>query len=143
VSQFVLDEQLHVVDVLAALRRWGKCQLPHDLRPGQRVLDDRVPEILRDFNQPTFLTIDQGFWDARYCHPGYCCILYFAFRDDQQGRIPGLLRALRRRPEFRTRAGRMGKVVRVSPVSIEYYQFPGSDLHRITWEGAARKRRGG
>jgi hypothetical protein len=96
------------------------------------VLDERVPEILRTVRRPTFITVDQDFWDRRWCHPDYC-ILYFALSDEQQFQLPDLLRALLRLPEFRSRAGRMGKVARVRPTAVEWWQFPPGDLHQLTW----------
>src|SRR5438552_3241244 len=77
-----------------------------ELRPNEQILDDRIPQILRALRHPTFVTIDQGFWNRRLCHPAYC-ILHFPLRDDQQSRLPGLLRALWRLPEFRVRKRRM------------------------------------
>jgi hypothetical protein len=140
VSLLILDDQLDVSELLPDLERWTTAQRLGRLRPGERVLDDRVPEVLRTLRQPTFVTIDQDFWDASCCQPAYC-ILYFALRDNQQGLIPGLLRALLQRPAFRTRGVRMGKVVRVSAVRIDYWQFPQRQLHRIAWQGASRRRR--
>lgn len=101
-SRFILDEHLgdEVLQGLRAVVRWTNLR---DLRPNQRVLDDRVPELLLRLNQPTFLTIDHGFWDARLCHPGYG-LIYFAVPDDRRDSIPGLLRKLLRRPEFRSRS---------------------------------------
>src|SRR6266446_377251 len=113
-SQLVLDDQLNVRAVLRPLRKWITTRRLQELRPGELILDDRVPEILRTLKQPTFVTIDRDFWGPRWSDPRYA-ILYFALRNDQQGRLPALLRALFRQAEFRTRAKRMGKVARVGP----------------------------
>jgi hypothetical protein len=139
-SQLILDDQLNVGRLLPPIRKWTTAQRLGELRPHQRILDDRVPEILRTLKQPTFVTIDQDFWDRDYCHLGYC-ILYFALRSEEQERIPGLLRALLRRPDFRSRARRMGKVARISPSSIDYWQFQGQDLQRLAWKGTRRRKR--
>src|SRR5262249_31411355 len=120
-SQFILDEQLAANEVVAPPQERHKAKRLADLRPDKHVLDDRIPETLLTLNQPTFITIDQDFWDARWCNPGYC-ILYFALKDDQQELLPGLLQALLRHPEFRTRAVRMGKVTWVGPTLIELWQ---------------------
>lgn len=139
-SQLVLDDQLQLLKVVEPIRKWAKCLRLSDLRPGERILDERVPEVLRGLNKPTFITIDQDFWAPHNCHPSYC-ILHFALRDDQQYQLPGLLRALVRTTEFQKRAWRMGKVARVSPVSIDYYQFPKEDLHHLSWTGQGGRRR--
>ena len=53
---------------------------------------------------------------------------------NQQQFLPSLLRTLFRRPEFRTRAARMGKVARISTTTIEYWELPARRLHRDEWE---------
>ncbi len=139
-SQLVLDEQVDYDDVFVPVRRWITVQRVQDLRRHQILRDDRVPAILRTLRQPPFVTIDQDYWHRRWSHPGYC-ILYFPVRSPEQKLIPDLLRALLRRPEFRTRTGRMGKLARVSPTAIDFWQYPPRRLHSITWQGAARRKR--
>ena len=131
-SQLILDDQLDVLELLPALSKWITVRRLQTLRPGELILDDRVPEILNSLKQPTFVTIDEHFWQRRLCSPNYC-ILYFALRGDQQEQLPGLLRALLRRPEFRSRAVRMGTVARVSAAGIDYWQFPSRESRLIEW----------
>lgn len=138
-SQLVLDDHLDAPAVLLPIRKWITAQFLRHLRPGQQILDDRVPQLLRTLRQPTFVTIDRDFWDSRWCNPSYG-ILYFALEDTEQELLPDLLRALFRRPEFRTRADRMGKVAKVSTVTIEYWDFPTRSLQRIAWQGPRRSR---
>jgi len=139
-SQLVLDDQLDLLELRPALRKRITMQRLRHLRLGEQILDERVPEILRTLKQPTFVTIDQDFWDRSLCHRDYC-ILYFPLRSDQQEQIPDLLRALLRQPEFRSRARRMGKVARVRQEVIEYWQFQEPELQRLAWSGAARRKR--
>jgi len=99
-SQIILDDQLFDLEVLVPIARWITVQRLRDLRPGEVIKDDRVPGLLRQLRQPTFVTIDMGFWnrglrDARYC------ILCFPLRNEKQYELPGLLRRLLRLPEFR------------------------------------------
>jgi hypothetical protein len=138
-SQLILDDQLDVHVVLEPLRRWIGAERLAGLRPHQRILDERVPAILRTLHQPTFVTIDHQFSNARWCHPNYC-ILYIALRDVEQQLLPGLLRALLRHPEFRTRARRMGKVARITTTAIECWAFRVRGLQRIEWEGVPRRK---
>ena|SRR2546426_4087827 len=139
-SQLILDEQLDVQIVLQPLRRWISVLTIQELRPNEQILDDRIPQILRALRHPTFVTIDQGFWNRRLCHPAYC-ILHFPLRDDQQSRLPGLLRALWRLPEFRVRKRRMGKVARIGLKEIQYWQFRAPELQTLSWPRPRRKRR--
>lgn len=139
-SQFVFDAQVDAERVLSVIRKWTKVSLLSDLRPGEQILDDRIPEILAALDRPTFITIDQGFWGPRWRHPRYA-ILFFELQDRDQKLIPGLLRALLRRSEFRARNDRMGKIVRVTPTKIEYWEWQSRVLHRLTWQGIKRKNR--
>jgi hypothetical protein len=88
-SQLVLDDQLKASHVLQPLRKWITVQRLRDLRPHQLILDDRVPQILWTLKQPTFVTIDHGFWKKTLCPPDYA-VLVFSLRDDQQVQLPGL-----------------------------------------------------
>jgi len=54
-----------------------------DVRPQEFIDDDRIPDLLRKLNRPAFVTLDEGFWDRKLRDPHFC-ILYLAFRDDQQ-----------------------------------------------------------
>jgi hypothetical protein len=138
-SQLILDEQLSVPRVVEPILKWIRAEQVQQLRPGQRIGDDRVPAILRTLKQATFVTIDHDFWDRQLCNPRYC-ILYFALRKEQQDQLPDLLRALLRQPEFSTRARRMGKLARISTVRIDYWQFPAQQLQRIEWKITGRRK---
>jgi hypothetical protein len=129
-SQIVLDDQLDVQILVPALAAWNLIRL-QDLRPGEHVLDDRVPEILRTLHMPTFITIDRGFWDRRLCHPGYC-LLYFQASKNEQKRLPRLLRRLLRLREFRSRAARMGKVARIRRDAVDYWKFGVMEVTKLS-----------
>jgi len=137
---FILDEQLAAAELLAPLRKKLKVGRLPELRPGEHIFDDRVPEILRTLKQPTFITIDEDFWDRRLCHPNYA-IFYFALPDHQQEQLPSLLFRLLRIPEFRSTAERAGKVLRVAKAQISYWQFPGNVQQQVSWPISRHKRR--
>ena len=107
-SQIVLDDQLFEEQVLIPIARWSTVQRLRHIRPHQIIKDDRVPMLLRQLRQATFITIDNAFWDRHLRHAKYC-ILFFPLRNDEQGLIPELLRRLLQLLEFRTKAVRMGK----------------------------------
>lgn len=134
----ILDEQLAASEIVVPLRKSHKIHRLQDLRAHQRILDDRIPEILSTLKQPTFVTIDRHFWHPRWCSPRYC-LLYFALELEQQMQLPGMLRALLRRPEFCTRAGRMGKVVRVGKEFIDFWEFKKQAKKQIRWNGGSRR----
>lgn len=131
-SQIILDDQLFDIEVLIPVARWTTAQRLRDLRPGEVIKDERVSELLRHLRQPTFVTIDMGFWNRGLRNARYC-ILCFPLRNDQQDELPNLLRRLFHLREFRSRASRMGKVARVSASDIEYWEVGNQKLHRLAW----------
>ncbi|HFD39230.1 MAG TPA: hypothetical protein ENJ31_05200 [Anaerolineae bacterium] len=128
-SQIILDDQLFDLEVLVPIARWSTVRRLRDLRPNEVIKDDRVPVLLRQLRQPTFVTIDMGFWNRGLRDPRYC-ILCFPLRNDEQGELPGLLRSLFHLTAFRTKAARMGKVARVRRQMVEYWQLGDEELHR-------------
>jgi hypothetical protein len=136
----VLDEQLLGRGIERDMARWYRGSVPFimDLRPDTVIKDDAIPSLLRQQPQPTFVTInDRDFWqvvpgDARYC------IVCFALSDARAGGIPQSLRALFRRPGFRTKAQRMGKVIRVTQREIIYYTAQERRVTIIAGEEAHR-----
>lgn len=118
----VLDEQLLGRAVDWDIARWyrGPVHCILDLRPHSVIKDDGIPELLRQQSQPTFVTINErDFWqkveaDARYC------IVCFPLPASRVRDIPDMLRSLFRRPEFRTKTQRMGKVIRVASEDLRY-----------------------
>jgi hypothetical protein len=121
----VLDEQLLGRSLEQEIAKWyrGAVQFIIELRPDSVVKDDAIPQLLRQQNQATFVTINEhDFWrkvapDRRYC------IVCFALPDSRAHEIPPLLRSVLHHPEFRTKAKRMGKVIRVRENEVSYYSF--------------------
>ena len=138
-GQIILDEQIFDTEVLIPLTQWITAQRLRDLRPDQVIKDERVPTLLRELRQPTFVTIDMGFWNARLRDPRYC-ILCFQLPNNEQRVIPGLLRRLLRMSEFATKAARMGKVARVSTMQVDYWQLGDEQLHRVSWPLVAQRK---
>ncbi len=74
---------------------------------------------------------EKDFWrkvvvDTRYC------VICFAWPDSRAREIPLSLRLLLHRPEFNTKAKRMGKVIRVSDEKISYYTFHDRQIRTVT-----------
>lgn len=132
----VLDEQLLGRSIEQEIAKWyrGAVQFITDLRPDTIIKDDAVPQLLRQQNQPTFVTINErDFWrkvatDHRYC------VICFVLSDSRANEIPLSLRLLLGRLEFRTKAKRMGKVIRVTSVEIQYYTFKNRQVRTIPLE---------
>ena len=129
----VLDEQLLGRGLERDIAQWyrGTVQFITDLRPHTIIKDEAIPALLRQQSQPTFVTInDRDFWrkvapDQRYC------IVCFVLSDARAREIPPALRALLRRPELRTKAKRMGKIIRVTNNDMSYYTFSDRQIRTI------------
>jgi hypothetical protein len=130
VSQFILDEQLLFDRVLLPIRKWASVKRIDELRPDEVIKDERIPVFLRQIKNSTFVTIDTGFWNARFCHPQYC-ILFFALRDNQQEQLPLKLRKLCTLKEFGTKRARMGKVAKISANRIEWWERGESSIRQL------------
>lgn len=120
-----LDEQLTGRGLERAIGHWyrGTVCFITALRPNSVIKDEAIPALLRQQRHPTFVTInEQDFWrhsrsDNRFC------VVCFALNDSQVGLIAPALRALLRHPLFRTKANRMGCVIRVSEAMVTYYRY--------------------
>jgi hypothetical protein len=119
----VLDEQLMGRGLDREIAAWyrGAVRYLIDLRPNSVIKDEAIPTLLRSQPQPTFVTINErDFWERVVADPRYC-IVCFSLPDSRADEIPRLLRALLRRPEFNTKARRMGKIIRISSGVVSYY----------------------
>ena len=129
----ILDEQLLGRGIEPDIAQWyrGTVQFLTDLRPHTIIKDDAIPALLRQQPQPTFVTINErDFWhkvaiDHRYC------VVCFAWSDARVRDIPRTLRSLLRHAAFRTKAQRMGKVIRVTNEDIRYYTFDDRQVRTI------------
>ncbi len=121
----VLDEQLLGRNIEVEIAQWyrGSVKFITDLRPHTIIKDDAIPELLRHQTQPTFVTINEkDFWRKVNMNK-QCCIVCFTLPDSRVHDIPQILRALFRKPEFNTKARRMGKIIRVTDQEISYYTY--------------------
>jgi hypothetical protein len=125
----VLDEQLLGRNIEHDIARWyrGPVHFILDLRPRTVIKDDGIPELLRQQSQPTFVTINErDFWQKVEANARYC-IVCFPLPDPRVREIPNALRSLFRQPKFRTKARRMGKVIRVTNEDVRFYTI--NDKH--------------
>lgn len=119
----VLDEQLLGRGIDQELNKWyrGKVRFITDLRPGTVVKDEAIPTLLRQAPGAHFVTINErDFWRRIPADPRYC-VVCLALSDARVQLLPGLLRDVFARPEFRTRAQRLGKVLRVTRNEVTFY----------------------
>ncbi|MEM7112200.1 MAG: hypothetical protein AAF614_07185 [Chloroflexota bacterium] len=119
----VLDEQLKDKHLVAQIAGWYGGHVTHiqTLRPHTIIKDDNIPSLLLTAKQPTFVTINvKDFWRRMVAHRGYCLVTIDLQQEDAD-MISTILRSLLRLPIFSTRAERMGKVIRVRGVQVQWY----------------------
>lgn len=129
----VLDEQLLGRNLHTEIARWypGAIIYVPALRPNTVIKDDALPALLREQNQPTFVTINEtDFWQRIPASANYC-VVCFALTDARVREIPQRLRLLLEHPEFKTKAARMGKIVRVAEREIVFYSIQERTLTRL------------
>ncbi len=119
----ILDEQLQGLGLEEAITRWyrGAVRIIKHLRPRTAIKDDEIPTLLRQVNQPSFVTINhRDFWRRISADKSFCMVC-LDLSIEEADKIPELLRALFSRPDFRTKRARMGKVILIRPRSVQYY----------------------
>jgi hypothetical protein len=102
------------------------------LRPNSVIKDDAIPMLLLRTREPIFVTLNVfDFWRRVAAHHGYGIITLNWSQTRVLDAIPFLQRLLRL-PTFRTKASRLGKVFRLTPTHIEYYESD-RQVHTLTW----------
>ena len=118
----VVDAPLLGCHLEATRGRWyrGPVRFITELRPGSVITDDAIPALLRQQHHATFLTIHEpDFW-RKVVIDAHVCVVCFALPDSRTAEISDLLRTVFRLPAFRTKARRMGKVLRVAHRAVSY-----------------------
>ena len=130
----VLDENLQVLRLGNPIATWypGRVCYIVDLDPEAVIKDEAIPTYLRQLRGATFVTTNvTDFWrrvraDARYR------IVCLSLPNERLREVPNLLRRLFRLSELKTKAARMGKVVRVSRRQIQYYTVSDNRLRSLS-----------
>jgi hypothetical protein len=130
----VLDEQLLGRHLEVPLGRWyrGPVRFITDLRPGTVIKDEAIPTLLRQQQYPTFLTINEADFWRKVAIDAQFCVVCSALPDSRAREIPDLLRAVFRRPAFRTKARRMGKVLRITQRTVSYYTYRQRQIRAVS-----------
>lgn len=120
----VIDENLHDLRILDAISEWypGQVVSVVTLRPASVIKDDAIAALLLKAEQPTFVTINAAdFWKRIQPHHGYCVIVA-DLPKERAWEVPALLRRFLRLSDFKAKASRMGKIIRLTLRSVEYYE---------------------
>ena len=93
------------------------------------IKDDRLTKFLREQNRSTFFTRDEGFYDRKLCHAGYC-LVYLSVRPNESALF---VRRFLRSPAFKVRAKRLGTVVRVSSAGLQLWRLRETREISLSW----------
>ena len=130
----VLDENLQVLRLGNPIATWypGRVCYIVDLDPGAVIKDEAIPTYLRQLRGATFVTTNvTDFW-RRVRADAHYCIVCLSLPNERLREVPNLLRRLFRLTELKTKAARMGKVVRVSRRRIQYYTVSDNRLRSLS-----------
>ena len=130
----IVDENMDDDWVIDAIVSWyaGQVTSITALRPNSVIKDEAIPTLLLRAHEPTFVTLNVfDFWKRVAVHQGYGIITLNWQQPRVFDALPFLRRCLRL-PAFRTKAARMGKIVRLTPTRIEYYESD-KRIQSFTW----------
>ena len=113
------------------LTRWGIRFLRIGVEIGLPSWDDEQ-EILRYLHRSkrlTFFTRDSDFFRYRLCHHNYC----LAIVEMAEVETAGAIRRFLHRPLFRTKAHRCGKVIKLLPRQVTWWETGKRGRRLLLW----------
>lgn len=112
------------------LRSWRipVSQIGHEVAR-QGIKDEAIIPLLHRLKTATFFTRDMGFYDLRLCHADYCLVCMAL----GQYEAASFIRRFLRHPAFNTKAKRMGRVVRLTHVSLQVWERFSAKEIQIEW----------
>ena len=125
----VLDENINGLEEEKLLRWRIRCRTIGVHIAAKGTDDADLIPILLALPRPVFFTYDQDFWDQSRQHPAYC----LAWLDTEETEQARYIRAFLRHKEFDTHAKRLGKVVRVHPDGLSFFDSRHGKVKRATW----------
>jgi hypothetical protein len=127
-SRHILDE-LTLKRTYLQLQQWGISVDKIGQGFGQAGWSDEQIRHELHGSGKTFHTRDRGYYKAKHCHATYCLVIY----DVAANEMAEYIRKFLRHPQFNTHAKRLGKVIKVTPTHIEYWEVKRSGKIRINW----------
>ena len=125
----ILDENIPESQ-LWLLRSWHVTCHQIGLHEGRKgTKDDGILALLHRRRQATFLTRDDGFYESKLCHRGYCIVVMNVSPEE----VAVFARRVLNRPEFATKAARMGAVIRVSHSGLRVWHQGSAHELQIAW----------
>ena len=126
----VLDENI-IDNQRRQLKSWRVSVRQIGYEIGLKGMKDReIIPFLHQLSQPTFFTRDDGFYDRRLCHAGYCLV----YLDVRKEEVATFVRRVLRHRAFKTKAQRMGKVIRASHIGLSVWTLHAEKEERFDWD---------
>ena len=126
---FILDENYPESQVLR-LRNWGIHVRVVGVELAQLgIKDDNLLPQLHRLSRPTLFTRDQDFFHAGLAHAKYSLV----WLNVVELRAAFFTRRFLGHPLFDPQAKRMGKVARVHPKGVHYWQVGKQDMQMARW----------
>lgn len=126
----ILDENI-IDNQRLQLHSWRISVRQIGYEVGRKGMKDReIIPLLHQLNQPTFFTRDDDFYERRLCHPSYCLV----YLDVRKEEVATFARRVLRQTAFKTKAKRMGKVIRASHVALMFWDLHAEKEELMEWE---------
>ena len=93
------------------------------------IKDDRIQTVLHQLKQPTFFSWDRDFYKRELLHRHHCIV----YLDVKQFEIAEYIRKTLKHEAFSTKTSRMGKVIRVSPTLVQYWELNANEEKHFFW----------
>jgi hypothetical protein len=97
--------------------------------------DDEIVVLLRRLRQPTFFTRDLGFYTPDLRHRHYAIVVAAV----GQYKLAAFVRRFLHHPEFDTHASRAGKIIRIAPRGIVFWQLRRQREAFLNWAAGLKK----
>lgn len=122
----VLDENISRITE-KQLREWGiRTRVVGDHFLPEDTEDENIMPLLHRLKGPTFFTHDEDFYRRNLWHAGYA----LAWLDLPQSDAARFIRAF---PAFDTKTKRLGKVIRIHPHELRYFDSRHGPARRTAW----------
>ena len=126
----ILDENILEAQRLL-LEAWNIPVRQIGLDVGRKGLkDDQIVVLLRRMRKPTFFSRDRGFYSPTLRIRHYAIVVAAV----GQYEVAGFVRRFLRHPLFETQEGRAGKVIRLAPGGISFWQVRRQEELFSGWE---------
>ena len=126
----ILDEDIPE-DPYQLLRRRRIAARRIGMEVGRLGMKDReILALLHSLSQPTFFTLDHGFFKRGFCHAGYCLV----HLDIEEEKAAEFIRRTLRHRQLNARAKRTGAVLRVRPGGIAAWRLHAKHVAHLSWK---------